>query len=105
MLYQKADCRILEYVPRTAFRPVPKVDSCIVELKPVGKRFDVDGEVFSKVVASLFSHRRKKIKNALIMDGIIDEDVAQELPFMEERVEHLSPEQIAELCKKLEEIK
>ncbi len=102
MVYQKADCRILENVPRTAFRPVPKVDSCIVEMKPVGKRFDVDDEIFDRVVASLFSHRRKKIKNALMIDGIIDEEMVARLPFMDERVEHLSPEQIAELCRKLE---
>jgi len=105
MLYQKADCRILEYVPRGAFRPVPRVDSCIVELKPLGRRFDVDDELFRRLVTSLFSHRRKKIKNALLIDGLIDEEMAEKLPFMEERVEHLSPEKIAELCKKMEELK
>ena len=105
MVYYKADCELLEYVPKEAFRPKPKVDSCIVRIKPIGKRFEVNEALFQKVVKALFAHRRKKIKNALIMEGIVGKEKIEELPFMNERVEHLLPEKIAELCKKIEEIK
>ncbi len=105
MVYYRADCEILEYVPRHAFRPVPKVDSCIVRLRPVGRRFDVDEEIFEKVTRALFSHRRKKIKNALLMEGIVDERQVGNLPFVEERVEHLTPEEIAEIARRIEGIK
>ena len=105
MVYYRADCEILEYVPCHAFRPTPKVDSCIVRLKPIGRRFEVKEELFEKVTRALFSHRRKKIKNALLMEGIVSKENIDALPFIEERVEHLTPEEIAELVKKIEEIK
>ena len=105
MVYYRADCEILEYVPRHAFRPTPKVDSCIVRLKHIGRRFDVNEEIFEEVTRALFSHRRKKIKNALLMEGIVSKENIDALPFIEERVEHLTPEQIAELVRKIEGIK
>jgi len=93
MAYYKADWKILEEVPRHAFCPIPKVSSCIVSVKPIGKRFDVDEKAFSMVVGYLFRHRRKKIKNALKLEGL---DV-EKMPFADMRVEKLQPEEIAEL--------
>ncbi len=98
MVYYKADCEILEYVPKKAFYPVPKVDSCIVKIIPIGKRFDVNEKIFEKVVKILFSHRRKKIKNALKLHGI-----DKEVPYGDRRVEEIEPEKIVEICKALEE--
>ncbi len=92
MVYYKADCELLEYVPKEAFRPIPKVDSCIVKIVPIGKRFNVNEKLFEKVVRILFSHRRKKIKNAL----------KHEVPYGDMRVEQIEPEKIAEICNFLE---
>ncbi len=105
MVYYRADCEILEHVPKEAFRPKPKVDSCIVKIIPIGKRFDVDEALFERVTRALFSHRRKKIKNALVMEGIIEKEEIAKLPFMDKRVEQLPPEEIAELCNKIKAIK
>jgi len=105
MVYYRADCEILEYVPKEAFCPKPKVDSCIVKIVPIGKRFDVDEVLFERVTRALFSHRRKKIKNALVMEEIIEKEEMDKLPFMDKRVEQLSPEEIAELCDKIKAIK
>jgi len=102
MTYYRANCTILEHVPRTAFFPVPKVDSCIIKIIPIGKRFEVNEELFEKVVSALFSHRRKKIKNALLISGLVNEEKIKEIPFADMRVENLSAEKIAELCRKLE---
>lgn len=105
MAYAKADIEILERVPKEAFRPVPKVDSCIVKIVPIGRRFDVSDKIFEKVVRALFTHRRKKIKNALMHEGLIDEEKAKNIPFGEERIEHIEPEKIVELCRMIEKWK
>lgn len=58
----KAQCRILETVPRNCFSPEPRVDSAIVELIPYIKpKFTVENEqFFFELTKQLFNHRRKK---------------------------------------------
>jgi len=103
MAYSKADIEILEIVPKKAFRPVPKVDSCIVKVVPIGKRFDLDYEIFDRVVKFLFAHRRKKIKNSIAVLGPLAREAAEKTGVADRRVEEISPEKIAELCKYLED--
>ena len=91
MAYYKANFELLEEVPPKAFRPIPKVSSCIVKVVPIGRRFDVDEKIFYRVTDALFKHRRKKIKNALSIEGF-DFDT---IPYGEKRVEQLEPEKIA----------
>jgi 16S rRNA (adenine1518-N6/adenine1519-N6)-dimethyltransferase len=59
---------ILEHVPRTAFRPVPEVQSAIVRLESKPKKPGIDEDLFMRLVEGLFSHRRKKVKKT--MDAI-----------------------------------
>jgi 16S rRNA (adenine1518-N6/adenine1519-N6)-dimethyltransferase len=95
-VYYKARCKILETIPKTCFSPQPRVDSCIIELSPRKQSpFTVlDEKLFFDLTKNLFNHRRKKIKNILVesykfkLDGI---------PYLENRVEELLPEQIANL--------
>lgn len=94
-VYYKTFCRILDDVSRTCFYPSPKVDSCIVELIPREKPpFDIVDEVyFFNLVKKLFMHRRKKIKNTLCaLYGLVDN-----VPFLSNRIEELSPEQMGML--------
>ncbi len=101
-VYYKGKCERLEYVPKTAFFPQPKIDSAVVKLTPRKPRFEVKDEaLFFKVVETLFSHRRKKIQNSLLMGWkYFAEDketmklIIQHLPYKEKRVEELSPEEI-----------
>jgi 16S rRNA (adenine1518-N6/adenine1519-N6)-dimethyltransferase len=91
----KAQCRILEDVPRSCFSPPPKVDSSIVELIPRKKPlFDVQDErFFFELTKQLFNHRRKKIRHTIkTMYGDYEQ-----LPYLDSRVEDLSPEQIGNL--------
>jgi 16S rRNA (adenine1518-N6/adenine1519-N6)-dimethyltransferase len=91
----KARCRILEIVPRNCFSPQPKVDSAIVELIPYEKpRFTVKNEeFFFELTKQLFNHRRKKIRSTIkTMYGTFEQ-----LPYLDKRVEELTPEQIGEL--------
>ncbi|MBC7080731.1 MAG: ribosomal RNA small subunit methyltransferase A [Thermoplasmatales archaeon] len=103
MVYSKADVEILEFVSRKAFRPTPKVDSCIVKIVPIGKRFSIDDKIFEEVVRVLFSHRRKKIKNSLSLCGLLSKEEAEKIDVADLRVEELSPEKIAEICRIVEE--
>jgi 16S rRNA (adenine1518-N6/adenine1519-N6)-dimethyltransferase len=97
-VYYRAECRILENVPSSRFKPRPKVDSAIVEIVPRPAPFAVkDEELFFRVVDAGFLHRRKKIRSALRTEGIIINEDA-DVPFLDLRMETLSPEDIGILA-------
>jgi len=96
-LFYKADCRILENVPRTRFKPQPRVDSSIVEIVPREPPFKVlDEDMFFKVTEVTFNHRRKQIGTSLKASGLVDS--LDGIPFCNERVEHLTPSEIGEIA-------
>lgn len=106
MAAYRAESEILEIIDRKAFWPVPRVDSALVLMKARPKRFAVKNErLFIDVVRVLFSHRRKKIANSLLSGAhqlnLSKErirEILDELPHSEERVEHLTPQEIAEIA-------
>ncbi len=95
-VYYRTHCQILENVSRNCFSPQPKVESSIVEMIPRTKPpFTVlDESLFFEIVKQLFIHRRKKIKNTL--ENFYDN--LDSIPYLDKRVEELSPENIGELC-------
>ncbi len=102
-VFYKAQCRILEDVSRSCFSPAPKVDSSIVELIPRKKPlFNVEDELFFfELTKQLFNHRRKKIRytiKALYGD-------LEQLPYLDQRIETLTPKQIGELSNVLWHLK
>ncbi len=95
-VYYKAKCEALEVIPKICFEPQPKVDSCIIRLIP---RSDppfsvIDKKFFFDLTKNLFNHRRKKIKNTINELYAIQ---TSDVPYLIERVENLTPEQIGEL--------
>ena len=68
-------------VPPGAFQPVPKVDSAIARLVPLGaaKPHIADPALFARVVAAAFGQRRKTLRNALATicdaDGLSSADI------------------------------
>lgn len=113
-VYYRANCEILEEVPRTAFHPTPKVDGAIIKLVPrkVPPFLLEDEEQFFDITRTLFSHRRKMIKNALkeyIRNLPIThkkrpndiKNLIQNLPFKDQRIESLRPEEIGTLSNKI----
>jgi len=103
-----AEVEILKNVPRTLFRPAPKVDSNIVKLIPLGvKRNDA----LFKLTKILFMHKNKKVFNALIDSRdhlkIKDKDKLKEIllsrlgEFSEKKVFYLEIEELEEITKKL----
>ena len=96
--YYRARCELLEQVPRSKFWPQPEVDSTVVLLEPRPPPFKVESERFYlHLVNVLFQHRRKKIGTILKMTGQVQKERMPSLPFLERRVEELSPEQIGEI--------
>ena len=95
-MYYRADCRILETVPASRFKPRPKVDSALVEIVPRPAPFKVlDERTFFRVTEVAFNHRRKKIGTSLKAAGMIPKDA--DIPYLDDRIETLTPEQIGQL--------
>jgi 16S rRNA (adenine1518-N6/adenine1519-N6)-dimethyltransferase len=93
---------ILETVPRSAFRPVPAVNSAVVRLRPRMERPDVDALLFMRLAEGLFNLRRKKVKKALAALGINREKLTEldlDPSLLEKRPEELSPDEAAGLAK------
>jgi 16S rRNA (adenine1518-N6/adenine1519-N6)-dimethyltransferase len=102
-VFRRADCRLLEEVPPSAFAPHPRVRSAIVELRPRPCPFKIiDGGTFSAMARALFSHRRKSVANALRSEERLIGELLRGLdtndPLLKRRAESLSPEEIAELA-------
>jgi 16S rRNA (adenine1518-N6/adenine1519-N6)-dimethyltransferase len=93
---------ILEGVPRTAFRPVPEVDSLIVRLRPRAERPEVDPGVFMRLVETLFRNRRKKVKKGLAAFGV-DREIMAELDasLLDKRPEDLAPDEVAGIARSI----
>jgi 16S rRNA (adenine1518-N6/adenine1519-N6)-dimethyltransferase len=95
-VYYKATCELLESVPRSSFKPQPQVDSAVIRLKPRSKPpFEVRDEAFFfSLTRVLFNHRRKRIRT--ILRRHLGDSLAQ-IPYGEQRVEELTPEEIARI--------
>jgi len=104
-VYFKASCEIVMNVSRNSFWPQPRVDSCLVDLRPRKPPFKVlDERIFSDVTRAIFSHRRKLVSNSLATDPAVSDlvssihvDALRELPYASKRAEELTPEMIGEL--------
>jgi len=103
-IYYKAECEILETIPKTCYKPQPKVDSCTIKLtKRKSPPFFVSNEsFFFELIKNLFNHRRKKIKSILNDIYCVKQ---RDIPFLDSRVEELTPEQIGMLSNILFKIK
>ncbi|NLI74160.1 MAG: ribosomal RNA small subunit methyltransferase A [Euryarchaeota archaeon] len=105
-VYYRAECRILENVSSSCFWPAPRVDSAVVELVPRAPPFHVkDEKFFFHLVELLFQNRRKKIGTILKMRSLITAEQRMQLPYVDDRVETLVPEQIGELSDKVIELR
>jgi len=96
MVYYKAICNMHEIISKDFFRPKPKVDCSIIKLVPRKKPpfFVFDNKLFFNLTKDLFNNRRKKIKNIIKKNYNIS---LENIPFLNNRVEELTPEQIGKL--------
>lgn len=108
-VYYKALAKVIETVPRSAFYPPPKVDSCVVSLKPRKPPFEVkDEQLFTNMVDRLFQHRRKTIENSLSLTWLefassreVVRKAVESSGFGGMRPEELEPEELGILADEL----
>ncbi len=103
-----ASIRVLDSVPHTMFFPQPTVDSVIIQLKK--KLNPLPGIrnplVFRRMLRFLFSDRNKKVSNAAIpfLRSILHfsseeaKKSALSIPFRDERVRTITPENFGEIA-------
>ncbi len=96
------EVKLERIVPRHLFRPVPKVDSAIIILTPTGIRLDKFQE---DVIRSLFSHRNKLVRGALIDSKFKPEELEQLGAFRERRVRTLTKDECLEIARLLKTFK
>jgi 16S rRNA (adenine1518-N6/adenine1519-N6)-dimethyltransferase len=95
----------LRDVSSSNYHPSPEVDTSIVKLYPNKERHEIEDEgQFFKIVKALFTHKRKKLRNAFvdarnILDTTKDEakELRDELPHSEERVNSLDIRKIRDV--------
>ncbi|WEL19431.1 16S rRNA (adenine(1518)-N(6)/adenine(1519)-N(6))-dimethyltransferase RsmA [Candidatus Nanohalococcus occultus] len=99
----------LRDISRSSFHPKPEVEASILKLYPNKERHGVkDEEAFFELAKALFTHQRKKVRNAFVdarhMLGF-EKDEAKEirddLPHSEKRVTELEVREIAEISESL----
>jgi 16S rRNA (adenine1518-N6/adenine1519-N6)-dimethyltransferase len=92
-IYYKAKCTMIQTISKHCFSPEPKIDSAMIELIPRSHPpFHVDNEeFFFDFTKKVFSYRRKKIKTILKKWYQIKN---LDIPFAEQRIEELTPEEI-----------
>lgn len=103
-----SDCEIIRFIPKTAFRPAPKIESALVKIVP--KNVEPDEKLLA-LAKILFMHKNKKMINALIDSRqhlkIQDKAKLREvLPALlgklkEKKVFYLEIDELRELAKKL----
>ena len=99
--------KIIGYISKGSFRPMPKVDSAIIKLTPHNQPTSANPEMFFKLVKAGFSGKRKQLINNLVKNfGMIREDLLRIFEKMtmkqDVRAENLSLNQWIELSKLME---
>ena len=93
-----ADAKILFNVPRTAFTPMPRVQSAVVQIIPNENKIKSLGNIenIEKLTAKLFGMRRKMIR------GIMPDVDWKSFGLVgTERAENISPEKFCEIAKNI----
>lgn len=108
LLGQCAHVEIHFTIPRGAFRPVPKVESAVLEICFEPQRVPVQNlQLFERIVRSAFSQRRKMLRNSLqsLNDVLqnrglnLEEAASRANVDLTQRAENLSVEQYAILTR------
>ena len=102
-----ATIQIFDNVPRSSFFPQPNVDSTIIQFKKKAQPYlgINNPEVFRQMIRCLFTNRNRKVSNAIVpflksflhLSGEESKNVILSLPFRDDRVRTLKPEDFGEI--------
>lgn len=101
------DVEILRSIPRSAFRPSPKVDSVLVRLAPKRHSQKLDEQFFEELVRGLFTQRRRLLRSALNhflklrMGSTQGKQVVEQVTVPDSRVYQLSVDDLEKLATEL----
>lgn len=100
------NAKILRQVPRRMFVPSPNVDSCVVKIELERGKYNVDAELFEKIVKSAFSNRRKTLVNNISNDFNLSKtqvaEILKSLNISETaRGDSLCVQQFVKICQEL----
>jgi 16S rRNA (adenine1518-N6/adenine1519-N6)-dimethyltransferase len=94
------DVSLERKVLRHLFRPVPKVDSAIITLRPTGASISQFEE---NVIRYLFQHRNKTVRNALLDSKMFEREELEALGgYAKKRVRKLSKEECLDIARLLQ---
>lgn len=102
MLQAYYDMDHLFDVPPECFDPTPRVMSAIVRMapKPAAERAQIPHSLFSKVVSTAFSQRRKMLRNTWA--NVVPEAIAQQAGIvLTARAEEIAPQQFVHVAQLL----
>jgi 16S rRNA (adenine1518-N6/adenine1519-N6)-dimethyltransferase len=101
------DVEVLRNIPRSAFRPSPKVDSVLVRLAPKRPSQKLDEQFFEELVRGLFTQRRRLVRSALNhflklrMGPVQAKRVVEQVTVPDSRVYQLSVDELEKLATEL----
>jgi len=90
------DIKFERTVLRHLFRPIPKVDSAIIVLKPTGV---ILSQFQENIIRWLFSHKNRTVRNALISSKEFEDESLSKLgDYLKRRVRTLTKEDVLEIA-------
>jgi 16S rRNA (adenine1518-N6/adenine1519-N6)-dimethyltransferase len=110
MLQCKAQAKLINKVPRSAFYPRPRVDSAIVNIEPLKETPTIENsEIFAELVRMLFTQRRRKLEGVLnryLSRGYPSQakEILNSTRVPEKRVFETSPEEFVALSNQITEV-
>ncbi|MFQ6012106.1 MAG: 16S rRNA (adenine(1518)-N(6)/adenine(1519)-N(6))-dimethyltransferase RsmA [Thermoplasmata archaeon] len=107
-VHYRAEARIRQTIPPSAFWPSPEVEAAVVQMDGRPPPFPVERDPYFRVVDALFLHRRKMALNALRLAGpalglgekALEEAMAGS-PLATKRADEMRPEEMAALTRRL----
>lgn len=91
--------KILKSVPNHLFRPMPQVDSAIIELIPTNAQLSLEQE---DIIRFLYQHKNKTVRNALLDSKKYSKEEIEKIgDYATKRAKTLDKEAVLEICRLL----
>ncbi len=88
--------KILKSVPNHLFRPMPQVDSAIIELIPTHEKVSIE---YEDIIRFLYQHKNKTVRNALLdSKKYTKEEIGKIGDYALKRAKTLNKKEVLEIC-------
>ena len=90
-----SDIKILFNVSPNCFNPIPKVESSLIQFKRANRYKIINHKYFAESIRTIFNQRRKKIKNTLPKEILINKNIDKTL--LDKRPEQITIDEFVKL--------